>query len=434
MIRLRLSSLGMPAVLIALCAFFTWSTWTVEAAAGERGGRAAGALWKSRPDPSGKAYVVGGLNDESRAFAEGVRESLNGRAEVHVILGTPSEARTALLGLVGRGSPPRAILATPDAGAWAIWPALRAATPELRPLRLITPPHQGRSAFLSSTNLRNVADQISVIAILAVGMTLVIITGGIDLSVGSLVALSAVAAAWVIRAFGGERAGIGAMALASLASITAAGLIGALSGGVITRFRVPPFIATLAVMQVASGLAFIASEGQTIYAMPQTFTHLGRGNALAAMPNAVLIMLALYAAAHLLMNRTIMGRRIYAVGGNPEAARLSGVQNARTLLFVYTVSGLTAGIGGVITASQLKAGSPTYGVMYELYAIAAVVVGGTSLSGGQGRVFGTLVGAFIIAVIRNGMNLMSVEPYTQKVILGLVILGAVLVDQLRRRH
>jgi ribose transport system permease protein len=133
------------------------------------------------------------------------------------------------------------------------------------------------------------------------------------------------------------------------------------------------------------------------------------------------------------MARTVAGRAVYAVGGNPEAARLSGLRTARTLLGVYVVSGLTAGLGGVITTSQLKAGAPTYGVMYELYVIAAVVVGGTSLAGGEGRMLGTLVGAFIIAVIRNGMNLTDVQPYTQKVVLGLVILGAVLLDKIRRR-
>jgi ribose transport system permease protein len=144
-------------------------------------------------------------------------------------------------------------------------------------------------------------------------------------------------------------------------------------------------------------------------------------------------MVLIYLVAHVVMARTAIGRRIYAVGGNAEAARLSGVSTKRALLFVYLVSGLMAGVGGVISVSQLRAGAPTYGLMYELYVIAAVVVGGTSLSGGEGQIFGTLVGAFIIAVIRNGMNLTNVEPYTQKVVLGMVILGAVLLDRLKRR-
>jgi len=159
---------------------------------------------------------------------------------------------------------------------------------------------------------------------------------------------------------------------------------------------------------------------------------LGRGtDPLLGVPYAVLLMAALYLFAHLLMSRTTLGRYIYAVGGNAEAARLAGVRVKGVLLFVYVTCGMLAGLGGVIMASQLKSGAPTYGLMYELYVIAAVVVGGTSLSGGEGRILGTLIGAFIIAVIQNGMNLTDVESYTQKSVLGLVILGAVLLDRLR---
>jgi ribose transport system permease protein len=175
------------------------------------------------------------------------------------------------------------------------------------------------------------------------------------------------------------------------------------------------------------------AQGQSIYDIPASFTWLGRGE-FGSIPNAVILMLVVYVVAHIVMTRTRFGRTIYAVGGNPEAARLSGVPVARVRTLVYLLSGLSAGVGGVITASQLKAGAPTYGAAYELYVIAAVVVGGTSLSGGEGHIFGTLIGALIIGVIRNGMNLMNVEPYTQKVMLGLVILGAVLLDMLKRRR
>ncbi|HLU49390.1 MAG TPA: ABC transporter permease, partial [Planctomycetota bacterium] len=215
--------------------------------------------------------------------------------------------------------------------------------------------------------------------------------------------------------------------------IAACAAAGAFSGVMITAFRIPPFIVTLAMMLVASGLAFLIAKGQSIYQLPDSFTWLGRGADLFAIPNAVVLMLVLYAIAHVLMTRTVLGRWIYAVGGNPEAARLSGVPVPLVLLFVYTMSGALAGLGGIVTASQLKSGAPTYGVMYELYVIAAVVVGGTSLAGGEGKVLGTLIGAFIIAVIRNGMNLTGVESYTQKVVLGLVILAAVLLDTLKRR-
>jgi ribose transport system permease protein len=185
-------------------------------------------------------------------------------------------------------------------------------------------------------------------------------------------------------------------------------------------------------MLVASGLAYIFAKGQSIYQIPDSFIWLGRGADL-GLPNAVLLMIVLYVLAHIMMSRMTLGRYIYAVGGNPEAARLSGVPIKAVLIFVYTLSGALAGVGGIVMASQLKSGSPTYGGMYELYVIAAVVVGGTSLSGGEGKVLGTLTGALIIAVIQNGMNLTGVESYTQKIVLGLVILGAVLLDTLKKR-
>jgi ribose transport system permease protein len=186
-------------------------------------------------------------------------------------------------------------------------------------------------------------------------------------------------------------------------------------------------------MQVAAGLGYIISEGKPIYQIPDSFIWLGRGvDPLLHIPNAVILMLILYAAAHIVMTRTTFGRYLYAVGGNPEAARLAGIRVKLVLFSAYTICGMLAGLGGVVMASQLKSGAPTYGLTYELYVIAAVVVGGTSLMGGEGRILGTLIGAFIIAVIQNGMNLVNVESYTQKVVLGLVILGAVLADRLKQ--
>ena len=265
-------------------------------------------------------------------------------------------------------------------------------------------------------------------------MTLVIITGGIDLSVGSLLALSSVLAGIFIRDFaGGAEASPGGMLLACLVAVLLCGVVGAFSGAMITQFDIPPFIVTLAMMLVGSGFAYILAKGQSVYQIPDSFVWLGRGADMFSLPNAVVLMLVLYALAHMVMSRMKLGRYIYAVGGNREAARLSGVPVRRVLMFAYVAGALLAGVGGVIIASQLKSGSPTYGNMYELYVIAAVVVGGTSLSGGEGKMFGTLIGAFTIAVIQNGMNLTNVESYTQKVVLGLVILGAVLLDKLRRR-
>jgi ribose transport system permease protein len=243
-----------------------------------------------------------------------------------------------------------------------------------------------------------------------------------------------VVATWLIReAAGAERASATGMIGCCLGGIAVCGLVGLFSGVMVTIFRIPPFIVTLAMMLVASGLASMIAENQSIYQLPDAFVWLGRGADLLGVPNAVLLMILLYAMAHVLMTRMTLGRYIYAVGGNAEAARLSGVPIQGVLLFVYALSGALAGLGGIILASQLKSGSPTYGQMYELYVIAAVVVGGTSLAGGEGKVLGTLIGSFIIAVIQNGMNLTGVESNRQKVVLGLVILGAVLVDTVKKR-
>jgi ribose transport system permease protein len=202
----------------------------------------------------------------------------------------------------------------------------------------------------------------------------------------------------------------------------------------ITAFKIPPFIATLAMMQVAAGVAYIISRGKPIYQLPDRFVWLGRGTEpLLNMPVAVVMMALLYFVAWVVMERSVLGRYIYAVGGNSEAARMAGIRVNRVLLFVYCASGILAGLGGVVMASQLKSGAPTYGLTYELYVIAAVVVGGTSLSGGEGKIVGTLIGAFIIGVIQNGMNLTNIETYTQKVVLGAVILAAVLFDRLKQK-
>jgi ribose transport system permease protein len=210
--------------------------------------------------------------------------------------------------------------------------------------------------------------------------------------------------------------------------------MGGISGVLVTRFALPPFIATLGIMRVAYGLAYEFSKGLSIYEIPTSFVWLGRGADLLSIPNAVALMAVVYAAAHVLMSHTTFGRYVYAVGGNLEAARLSGVRVKRVLVTVYIVSGLMAGLGGVILTSQLKSSSPTYGLGYELLVIAAVVVGGTSLSGGSGKILGTLIGAFIIAVVQNGMNLTGVSTYRQYVVQGVIILAAVLLDQLRRRN
>jgi ribose transport system permease protein len=348
------------------------------------------------------------------------------------IKGEPQAARVALQKIAADGGKLDAIACTQVTGAWLVFSDLKTDFPSLGEPRVVTPRSYRWPNFLKSANLLNIANQIAVIAIVAIGMTMVIITGGIDLSVGSLLALSAVLAAGLIRDFaGGVNASPGGMLLACLAAIILCGIVGAFSGFMVTQFAIPPFIVTLAMMLVGSGLAYILAQGQSIYQIPDSFVWLGRGADLFSLPNAVALMLLLYGLAHVLMSRMKLGRYLYAVGGNSEAARLSGVPVNRVLMFAYIASALLAGLGGVIMASQLKSGSATYGTMYELYVIAAVVVGGTSLRGGEGKMLGTLTGAFTIAVIQNGMNLTNVESYTQKVVLGSVILGAVLIDRIR---
>lgn len=429
-----LSGYGMVGVLLLLAAFFSIATIQEQHAEGDAAARSVAAQLERAGLEGATLVIVGRGGEDGARFAEGVSRRMRRATAVPpvVVTGDPAQIRAVFERLAGAGAT-RCVIATTDASA-AIVHDLLGLSPALSGAVVVTPGSYRWPTFLLPDNLRNVANQIAVIAILAVGMTMVIVTGGIDLSVGSLIALAAVVTASLIGRMGGEGAGVASMVLAGAATLGLCGAIGAFSGLMVMRFAIPPFIATLAVMQVASGLAYIISEGRPIYKLPQSFVLLGRGaDPALGIPYAVLLMVALYAAAHVLMSRTTLGRYIYAVGGNEEAARLAGVRIGGVLVFVYAACGTLAGLGGVVMASQLRSGAPTYGLMYELYVIAAVVVGGTSLSGGQGTIPGTLVGAFIIAVIQNGMNLTQVESYTQKVVLGLVILGAVLLDRLKQR-
>ncbi len=431
-----ISQYGMLGVLIILGGLFSLLTLQEQHPTGEAGAKALMGELRPKLDRRDAHIVAARAGEQDLRFTRAAAFQLE-QSHIRpaaVVNGDPSELRAALAGLP-EPLPARIVVATDHSFA----PVVRTVASSLPRLarceiRVFTPPSHRWPTFLLPENLLNVANQIAVIAILAVGMTMVIITGGIDLSVGSLIALAAVVTAGLIKNLGGEGASAGAMCAAAGAAIVVCGLIGAFSGAVITRFAVPPFIATLGMMQVASGVAYILARGRPIYQVPESFVALGRASdPWLGVPYAVLLMVVIYIAAHLLMARTVLGRYIYAVGGNAEAARLAGVRVKAVQMFVYITCGLLAGLGGVIMASQLKSGAPTYGLMYELYVIAAVVVGGTSLSGGEGRILGTLIGAFIIAVIQNGMNLTNVESYTQKVVLGLVILGAVLLDRLKHR-
>ena len=431
-----LSDYGMLLVLLLLCGYYSYATWDEQHPVTPRAAEQLARDIAQRFGPDAHVLIVAGDNPQQAGFADVLRKRLGAArvVVVGVVKGQPADARLALEGLVATRTRLDAVAANHVTAAWPVFDDLGRRFPALASVPVLTPRSYHWPNFLKTGNLLNVVDQIVVIAILAVGMTMVIITGGIDLSVGSLIALSAVVATLLIRgAAGAEQATALGMVLCCLAGIAACGLMGGLSGVMVTAFAVPPFIATLGMMLVASGLAYLLAQGQSIYQVPASFVWLGRGVAAFGIPNAVVLMAAIYAASHLLMTRVPLGRYIYAVGGNAEAARLSGVRVERVKLFAYTACGALAGLGGIVMASQLRSGSPTYGLMYELYSIAAVVVGGTSLAGGQGKILGTLIGAFIIAVIQNGMNLTGVESYTQKVVLGLVILGAVLLDRLKRR-
>lgn len=376
-----------------------------------------------------------GLPGESSSvqpFVDVMKNALteNG-VEVEIASGDAREVRKVLEKLNSRSQQISAILTTHEAARWALFDDLPTDFPQLGKPIILSPEAYRWPDFLKARNLFNIADQIAVIAVVAIGMTLVIITGGIDLSVGSLIALSAVTCCLLIQDYGGgTQAGLGVMWGCAMVGVLAAAVMGAFNGALITGLRMPPFIMTLSTMLAVSGVAYMLTSGESAYQIPPSFTRLGRGTIL-GVPNSVLLLSALYSIAHLVMTRTVWGRYLYAVGGNREAARLSGIRTERILLAAYVASALLSGFGGIIMASQLQSGSPMFGQMYELYVIAAVVVGGTSLSGGRGTMLGTLIGAFIIAVIQNGMNLLQVESYLQKVVLGLVILVAVGIDQRR---
>lgn len=279
--------------------------------------------------------------------------------------------------------------------------------------------------FLNPTNLLNVGVQAAVIAILALGATFVIVTAGIDLSVGSVAALSAIVLGVMSAEFGLP------WPLALLMALATGIVCGLASAGLIAYGKLPPFIATLAMLGIARGLALVVSDGSPI-AMPDAIASLG-GNIGAYLPIPLLIMLGMGALAAVVLSRTYSGRAMYAIGGNEEAARLSGIRVTRQKFVAYALSGGFAAVGGIVLASRLASAQPQAGAGYELDAIAAVVIGGASLSGGKGTAFGTLIGAFILAVLRNGLNLLSVSAFWQQVVIGVVIILAVLLDTLRRK-
>lgn len=280
--------------------------------------------------------------------------------------------------------------------------------------------------FFSINNLTNVTRQVSINAIIASGMTLVIITAGIDLSVGSLVALAGCVAMIALNRTDSDVIGV-------LAGIAIGGLAGAFNGGLVAYARLPAFVVTLGGLTIFRGIALTITEGQPIIRFEGAYKWLGQGFML-GVPVPVWIMIVVVLATHIVLKRTTLGAHFFAVGGNETAARLSGVRVERVKFWAYTLCGLLTGLAGMVLMARLSSAQPASGEMFELDAIAAVVLGGTSLSGGRGTVWGTLVGALIIGILNNSLNLLGVPSFYQLVAKGVIILLAVFVDQWLRQR
>ncbi|MCA9161475.1 MAG: ABC transporter permease [Planctomycetales bacterium] len=448
-IRKWITEYSSVVVLLGLMVYYSIATITEQRPITPRAARQVAQVIAATHGADAAVMVAVGDSRQETLYAETLAEQLRAAGlEVRsVVTGSVAEIRQELESLGRQGVRLQAVATHRDLASSL--PFLRPdgfrklaeQYPSLRETRIYKPGSYRWPSFLTSENLLNVLNQNAGIAIIAIGMTLVIITGGIDLSVGSVLALAAVSAAIVMQRIGGA-AGMAVGCLAGFAVCSACGLA---TGLTVTRFRVPAFIVTLSMMMACRGLAFIgavqyhsaASGGgsKTPEAIRIDFEQFGllANGRLLGVPNPVWIMVALYLLAHVVMSRTVFGRHVYAVGGNALAARLSGIRVDRVLTGVYIISALTAGLAGLIDASRFVGGRPNAGELYELKVIAAVVVGGASLFGGQGRVFGTLVGALIIAVIENGLNIEGVTTYEQMVVFGGLILAASLLDQFKHR-
>jgi len=281
--------------------------------------------------------------------------------------------------------------------------------------------------FLTVSNILNVLRQISLVAIIAVGMTYVIITGGIDLSVGSVAALSGIITGVFLK-----NVGIGIF-FSIILGIGAGILCGLFNGILITsKIKMPPFISTLAMMSIARGLALFITSGRPIFNLPESFSFLG-GGIVIGIPMPIIIMMIIYILAHFHLSYSKTGLYFYAIGGNEEAARVSGIHTNKVKMKAYIISGICSSIAGIVLASRVMVSEPIAGFGYELDAIASVIIGGTNLFGGEGLVLGTLIGAVIMGILRNGLNLLNVSTYLQQVVIGFVIAGMVSISILRRK-
>lgn len=285
---------------------------------------------------------------------------------------------------------------------------------------------QGRFVFLTTNNIMNVLRQVATNLIIACGMTMVIVLGGIDLSVGSIVGLSGCVTAMLIAYNGWP------IALAVCAGLFMGVVSGAFNGFVISKTTIPPFIVTLAMLNIARGACYVYTNAQPIRIMSDDFNFIGSGYIANVIPVPVIYLIIIVLISSFIMNNTRLGRHIYAVGGNPTAAKFSGINNGRVLFFAYLFSGVMSAVSGIVLASRMFSGQPTAGQGFELDAIAAVVLGGTSMAGGVGKIGGTVIGALIIGILNNGLNLLNINSFWQLVVKGIVILIAVYADFLKK--
>lgn len=276
-------------------------------------------------------------------------------------------------------------------------------------------------AFFTKTNLINIAKQASTVAIIAVGQTFCLITGGMDLSSGSIMALAGVTSAMFGLADNTN------IVIAFIVAIGVGMVCGLVNGVIISKGMVPAFIATLGMQQAARGMALLVTNATPVFGLSDTYTFLGSGKVF-GIPMLIIVMLIVVAAAAFLLNKTKFGRHVYAVGGNELSAHVSGINVTRVKLSVYILAGALAGLGGILLAGRIKSGTPTMGEGYELDAIAGAVIGGVSTSGGIGTIFGAVIGSLLMAMISNGLDLMNVSAYYQQIIKGMIIVLAVLLD------
>ncbi len=281
--------------------------------------------------------------------------------------------------------------------------------------------------FLTVSNWTIIITQASINALLAFGVTFVIITGGIDLSLGSMVAVTGVTAAMLAHP------DTFPVALPIFAGLLAGLLMGVFNGFIITKSKIAPFIVTLGTMTIGRGLALILSKGRPISNLSDSFNFIGGGN-IFGIPFPIIVLILVFIICSIILKKTLLGRYIYAIGGNEQASRASGINVNRVKMAVYSISGLLAGLAGILLTSRITTGQPNAGAGFELDAIAAAVIGGTSTSGGTGTMTGTLIGVLLIGVINNGLDLLNVTSYYQQVVMGTIIIGAVVLDSWNQKN